>query len=193
MNEPIGNKQKGNLFVVSGPSGSGKTTLCRAAVERTNAHLSVSATTRPQSAKEIEGKDYYFLTKQDFLSKVEKGEFMEYAQVFDNYYGTPTEPVLRQLEQGQPVVLEIDVQGATQVFAKFPEAVGILVLPPEPEELRRRLCGRGRDDQKVIEGRLAKSQKEIDQARAGGHYKHTIVNDDLNRAIEALVGFIRDN
>jgi len=193
MNELLSDKPKGKLFVVSGPSGSGKTTLCRAASAKTGAHLSVSATTRPQNEKEIAAKDYYFLTEQEFLSKIDKDEFLEYARVFDNYYGTPAEPVRGQLAQGQVVVLEIDVQGAAQVFAKFPEAIGILVLPPEQEELQRRLSHRGRDDRKVIENRLAQSQKEINQARTGGRYQYTIVNDDLNQAVDTLVGLITAN
>ena len=177
----------GRLFVVSGPSGSGKTTLCREAVKRTDAQLSISATTRLRGKNEVDGKDYFFLTEKDFLEKVDEGEFLEHARVFENYYGTPAQAVRQQLDQGRDVVLEIDVQGAMQVFARRPDAVGILVLPPDNGELERRLTQRGRDSTDVIERRLQKAQQEVEQAQADGHYQHTIVNDKLEKAIQELV------
>lgn len=181
--------KKGRLFVISGPSGSGKSTLARMAVERTGVKLSISATTRAKGDDEVDGRDYYFLSEAEFLQKIETGEFLEYARVFDNYYGTPRGSVAEQLEQGQIVVLEIDVQGAGQVFEKFSpaEVEGILILPPSDEELRRRLESRGRDDDETIDKRLAKAQWEIKKAGASGNYGHTIVNDDLEKAADELV------
>jgi guanylate kinase len=180
----------GRLFVVSGPSGSGKSTLCRAAVARTQARLSISATTRPRGKDEVEGKDYYFLSEKEFTAKVKAGDFLEHARVFDHYYGTPAGPVKQMLAAGETVVLEIDVQGAAQVFKNMPEAIGILILPPDMEELCGRLCRRGRDDESTINKRLSKAQWEIEQARAHGQYRHTIVNDDLNEAIAELAQWI---
>jgi len=190
MSETARNKKEGRLFVVSGPSGSGKSTLCREAVKHTGACLSVSATTRTPGPQEVEGKDYYFLSEPEFLAQARRGKFLEYAKVFDHYYGTPAEPVRQLLRQGQTVVLEIDVQGAAQVFAQLAEAQGILILPPHEGELRRRLCGRGRDDTHTIDKRLAKAKGEIEQARLSGCYQHTIINDELPRAIEQLVQII---
>jgi len=175
------------LFVISGPSGSGKSTLVRRSVPRTKVKVSISATTRKAGAGETDGKDYYFISKEEFLRKAERGEFLEYAQVFDNYYGTPAEPVKELLRQGHTVVLEIDVQGAKQVFENFPSAEGILVLPPSTEELRRRLCDRRRDDAGTIEKRLAKAEWEISRARACDNFKYTIVNSNLEESIEEMV------
>ena len=140
----------GRLFVMSGPSGSGKSTLCRAAAARAGAQLSVSATTRPAGESEVDGKDYYFLAEEDFLEEVRSGQFLEYARIYDHYYGTPAGPVLKKLEEGQSVLLEIDVQGGGQVFEKYPKAVGILILPPSFEELAQRLRERGRDDEDLL-------------------------------------------
>jgi guanylate kinase len=191
VSETARDKKKGRLFVVSGPSGSGKSTLCREVIKRTEARLSVSVTTRTPGANEVEGKDYYFLDEPEFLRRAEAGEFLEYAKVFDYYYGTPAQEVNEQMERGATVVLEIDVQGAAQVFEKLAVvAKGILILPPNDEELRRRLCGRGRDDADTIDKRLAKAKWEIEQARSSGRYEYTIINDDLNQAIEQMVGII---
>jgi guanylate kinase len=190
MNSTETHKKTSKLFIISGPSGSGKSTICRAVLDQTDAQLSVSATTRPCSKNETDGKDYYFLSESEFEEKIRQDAFLEYARVFDHYYGTPAEPVRKTLAEGKTVVLEIDVQGASQVFDKFPEAIGILILPPENDELRRRLCSRGRDDPETIEKRLAKAQKEIIQARTDGRYQHTIINDDLSQAIETAVALI---
>lgn len=183
-------RRGGRLFVVSGPSGSGKTTLCKQAVEHVDARLSVSATTRPQGRNEIDGVDYFFLSEPEFLQQIQDGAFLEHARVFDHYYGTPRPAVVEQLEAGLDVILEIDVQGAAQVFAAFDRAVGILVLPPSDDELRRRLTGRGRDAPEVIEKRLSKAREEIAQARAESHYRFTIVNDRLEAAIDDLVRIV---
>jgi guanylate kinase len=180
----------GRLFVVSGPSGSGKSTLCKAASARLGMYLSVSATTRAAGPNEQNGRDYYFMTETEFLKKVKSGEFLEHAKVFDHYYGTPAGPVLERLARGEDVLLEIDVQGGEQVFAKYPEAKGVLVLPPSFEELRNRLSLRRRDDEVVIDRRLAKAKAEVAQAHRVGYYHYEIVNDKLEDAIEKLVQLI---
>jgi len=180
----------GKLLVISGPSGSGKSTLCRRAVKQTGARLSISATTRPPGKNEVNAKEYFFLTEKEFLARIDAGEFLEYAQVFGHYYGTPAPAVEKMLDQGLTVVLEIDVQGAAQVFDRFPDALGILVLPPNEQEVKRRLQSRGREEQDVIDTRLAKAQWEIAQAQDSGRYAHTIVNDNLDQATEELVKLI---
>lgn len=177
---------RAQLFVVSGPSGSGKSTLCREAAHREGVELSISATTRARRDTEEEGKDYYFMTEEAFTRKIQAGEFLEYARVFDHYYGTPSDTVLARLDSGQPVVLEIDVQGAMQVFERYKEACGILVLPPNEEELRRRLEHRGQESAREIEKRLAKVHWEIEQAQSSGRYDYTIINDNLEEAIQEL-------
>ena len=182
--------KKGVLFVVSGPSGSGKSTLCRLLAERTEVWVSVSATTRPRSESEVDGKDYYFLTDEEFRQKIEADEFLEYAEVFGHWYGTPAEPVRKMLADGQTVVLEIDVQGAAQVFERFPEAQGVLVLPPDDEELKRRLHDRGREGAEVIAKRLVKAHWEIKQAKASGKYEHVIINDDLQEAVAEAMAVV---
>ncbi|MBN2843179.1 MAG: guanylate kinase, partial [Sedimentisphaerales bacterium] len=179
----------GKLLVISGPSGSGKGTLTRALIERTGAILSISATTRQPGPGEINGKDYFFLTKAEFEAKIAAGELLEYAVVFDNYYGTPAGPVNDMLKAGKTVVLEIDVQGALQVFENTQAARGVLILPPSDQELRRRLISRGRDESRVIEKRLEKARWEIETARTSGKYAIEIVNDDLETAISELLAF----
>lgn len=183
-------KKKGKFFVVSGPSGSGKSTLCREAVKRTGIYLSISATTRPRRETEVQGKDYYFLTEEEFSRKIEAGEFLEYARVFDHYYGTPAGAIREKLNAGQNVVLEIDVQGAMQIFKRFEEACGILILPPGKDELSQRLQKRGQDNSEAIKRRLAKAQWEIEQTKKCGRYEYTIVNDDLEETIQKLVRIV---
>lgn len=183
---------KGSLFVVSGPSGSGKSTICRQVAQRTGLFLSVSATSRPQSPQESQGKDYHFLTQEQFLQRIHNGELLEHAQVFDYYYGTPAPPVISRLDTGQNVLLEIDVQGARQIFDQFPHAQGILILPPSDQELRQRLSRRGRDDQATIEKRFLKAHAEIQQARDSGRYLHTVINADLQEAVRQVSAIVQN-
>ena len=187
-------KQPGKLFVISGPSGSGKGTLTRGLLKNTNENvvLSISATTRKPGPGEVDGKDYFFISRDEFISKVDKGELLEYAVVFDNYYGTPAEPVKELLAEGKTVILEIDVQGGLQVFENMPEAKGILILPPSDEELEKRLQNRGRDSESVIQKRLEKARWEIDSARNSDRYENEIVNDDLARAIDKIVSIVTE-
>ncbi len=183
-------ERSGRLFVVSGPSGSGKSTLCRRVVENTGVCLSISATTRPAGAGEVNGRDYFFLSPEEFRQKIMAGDFLEYARVFDHYYGTPADSVLKMLREGKKVILEIDVQGAAQVFEKFPDAIGIFILPPSDAELKNRLRQRGREDQATMDKRLAQAQWEIEQARQNGRYQHMVVNDDLPAACREMIQII---
>ncbi len=176
---------RGRLVVISGPSGAGKTTISHAVEQRLNAVFSVSATTRPQTEKEVDGRDYYFLTDDAFAARIERGEFLEHALVFGKYrYGTPRGPVEAHLKAGRLVLLEIDVQGGVQVRAAMPDAFMVFISPPSDEELLRRLRDRGREDEAAIQRRFNEAKREIGLARESGAYDIEIVNDHLERAIE---------
>jgi guanylate kinase len=152
---------KGRLFVISGPSGTGKGTICKELIKDDKIRLSVSMTTRNPREGEVHGVSYYFAIKEEFLQKIEAGGFLEYAEVFGNYYGTPKMEVLELLDEGIDVLLEIDVQGALQIKDVYPEAVLVFILPPSMEALRARLTGRGTETQEVVERRLGEASKEI--------------------------------
>src|SRR4030042_5249715 len=146
---------RGGIVIVSGPSALGKSTICRKLVERLdNADLSVSVTARPKSDREVDGKDYWFVSEEEFRRRIDKGLFLEHAEVFGNLYGTPRDKVEEALEAGKTVILEIDVQGGKQVKARFRDAVMIFILPPSAKVLAERLNNRGRDDGEVAEMRL---------------------------------------
>ena len=183
-------EKQGKLVILSGPSGVGKSTICRQVVARLGAMLSVSATTRPQGAAEVDGQDYFFLSPQEFRRRLAEGEFLEYAEVFGNVYGTPRMPVQKAVAAGQVVILEIDVQGAMQVKAAMPEAVMIFILPPRPEELQRRIEARARgEDELTRKKRLDKAEAEI--AIAKQHYDHFVVNDVLDKAVQDVIKIIQ--
>ncbi|HOK96443.1 MAG TPA: guanylate kinase [Anaerohalosphaeraceae bacterium] len=179
----------GKLVVISGPSGVGKSTICRRIVEKRDAFLSVSATTRKPGASEENGRDYWFVSRQEFERRIRAGEFLEYADVFGNYYGTPRPPVEKALAEGRTVILEIDVQGGLQVRQKCPEAVLIFILPPRPEDLQQRMRCRGRgEDEASRKRRLETAEKEIAAARK--HYDYFVVNADLDAAIQEVMDII---
>lgn len=181
----------GLLVIFSGPSGVGKTTITRAVIERVaDATMSVSATTRPQRAKEVDGVDYFFVDMDAFARMEEAGEMLETARVFDCFYGTPAGWVRDRLDEGKVVVLEIDVQGAILVRRRMPEAFGIFILPPSEEELLQRLRDRKREPEEVIQRRFAEAQHEIAAAKSSGAYDRFITNDDLDRAIDEAVGAV---
>jgi len=180
---------RGSLFVVSAPSGAGKTTLIRQALPDLGpVQFSVSATTRAKRPGEQEGVDYFFVTRDAFDAMAARGEFLEWARVHENSYGTPAAPVRTALESGADVMLDIDVQGAAQVRARMPESVQILVVPPSFEVLRRRLEGRGQDDPANVAVRLRNAKTELARFR---EYDYVIINDDLREAVDNLKGIIR--
>lgn len=172
---------KGKLFVISGPSGTGKGTICKELIKSDNIRLSVSMTTRDPRDGEIHGVNYYFTSKEEFVSKIDAGGFLEHAEVFGNYYGTPKEEVLERLNEGIDVILEIDVQGALQIKKVFPDAILVFILPPSLTELRNRLIGRGTETPEVVERRLGEAANEISFAN---QYDYAVVNDQLDIAVE---------
>ncbi len=172
----------GLVVVISGPSGVGKTTITHDLIERLDAVFSVSATTRPKTDADVEGEDYYFLNVAEFEGRIEAGEFLEYAQVFDHYYGTPRSPVVAARDAGQLVILEIDVQGALQIRETLPDAFMIFILPPSEQILLDRLRHRDREDEKVIARRFREAQREMQSAQASGAYDVFVTNEDLATA-----------
>jgi guanylate kinase len=188
--EPSGDKgssSAGKLFVISGPSGAGKTTLLRRAYDRCRRPLteSVSATTRKPREGEVDGEDYYFLTKDEFERRRRNGEFLECFEVFGRgvWYGTLKSEVAPRLEEGKWVVLEIDVQGTIAVLANYPDAVTIFIRPLSVEVLERRLRARGTETEADLERRLETARRELAEAH---RYRHSVTNDDLERAVEEL-------
>ena len=179
--------RKGLLVVVSGPSGAGKGTICQALLEKTPLAYSVSATTRKPRAGEVDGESYYFLSVEAFEKMIEKDELLEWAKVYDNYYGTPLKKVEEKLAAGEDILLEIDTQGAMKVREKFPEGVYIFILPPSLTELERRIRGRDTETEDVLQKRLAAAIGEIE---AGKCYKYVVTNDEVDGAVESVCAIL---
>jgi len=178
--------------VVSGPSGVGKGTICRAVMSRLpEVCLSISATTRPQTATEVDGQDYFFMTREAFQAGIGQGHFLEYAEVFGNYYGTPKDKVDDLLAEGKTVFLEIDVQGGRQAKALYPTALLLFILPPDMAALEARLQLRGRDSRESAGRRLREANAEIAAARE--FYEHLMVNDNLDQAVNEVIGIIQNH
>ncbi len=180
---------KRNIFVISGPSGSGKSTLIkRLTKEHEDIIFSVSHTTRTQRDGEKEGQDYYFINEDDFRAMAEKGEFAEWAQVYQNFYGTSLKEIDEKSCGECNLVLDIDVQGAARIKEKFPQAIMVLVVPPNLEELKKRLVAREKVHDNNIENRLAAAGKELRQYR---NYDYIVVNGQLETAYAALKAIYR--
>jgi guanylate kinase len=179
----------GRLFVITGPSGVGKGTLIRRLLDRApDLELSVSATTRAPRPGERDGVDYHFIAEEEFDRLAREGRLLEHATYSGHRYGTPRSEVEPRLAAGRSVVLEIEVQGARQVREAMPEAVQVFIAPPTPDALRARLQGRGTDRPEEIERRLEVAEDEL---AARSEFGHVIVNDDLDRATQELVGLVR--
>ena len=182
-------KRRGMMLVLSSPSGAGKTTLAKRLLETDRAFtMSVSVTTRPRRPSEIDGKDYHFISATEFKSRIDRQEFLEFATVFGNSYGTPREPVERALAEGRDVLFDIDWQGTQQLKEKAREdVVSIFILPPSRDELERRLKSRAQDSAETVAKRMAKANDEISH---WAEYDYVIVNDDLALAETKIAGVI---
>jgi guanylate kinase len=181
---------KGLLVVISGPSGVGKGTVREALFKREGHDLvySVSMTTRKPRVGEMDGREYYFVTEEEFKNRIEEGKFLEYTQFVGNYYGTPLDKVNEHLEEGKEVVLEIEVDGAGQVREKMPNGVFIFVAPPTMADLKKRLKRRGTESDEVIEERYNKAKREIGLAEL---YDYIVVNDTVENAADKIMAIIR--
>lgn len=181
-------KRKGILYIISAPSGAGKSTLCRELLDIfPELRHSTSSTTRAPRSGEVDGREYHFVSRDDFIRMINDGEFVEWAEVHGNLYGTSLQTVRKSLEDGIDLILDIDCQGAAQLKEKQIDGVNIFILPPSYQELRARLEGRGSDSAEVIEARLLNAEEEIRQAL---QYDYIIVNDVFSRAVEDLKSIV---
>jgi len=175
--------------VISGPSGVGKSTICKELVKRLdNAYMSVSATTRQKSDEEVDGRDYWFVSGEEFQRRIDKGLLLEHAEVFGNLYGTPKDKVDEALAAGKTVILAIDVQGGRQIKAMYPDAVMVFILAPTQKDLAERMFGRGREDEETAKRRLDEAGTEI--AAAWQDYQHMVINDKLDEAVGEIMRII---
>ena len=182
--------ERGLLIVLSGPSGVGKGTVRKALFELEGHDLvySISMTTRPPREGEIDGEDYYFVTREEFEERIRQDQFLEYAEFVGNYYGTPKDKVDEQLELGKEVVLEIEVQGANQVREKAPDGVFVFIAPPTKEALYRRLLRRGTENPEMIQQRMDKAEREFPMAHK---YDYIVINDEVTNAADRILAIIR--
>ncbi len=181
-------RPSGHLFIVSAPSGAGKSTLCGAARKRfPDLRYSISATSRPPRPGEVHGKDYFFVSEDEFKKGIEEGRWAEWAVVHGNYYGTPADFIQKTLADGHDILLDIDVQGAEQLMDRFPDSASIFIMPPSEEILKERLEKRRTDDPAVIRRRMENARKEM---AVKDRYRHIIVNDDLSHASAQFIDII---
>ena len=177
--------RKGLLMVVSGPSGTGKGTVCSELLSQAqDLAYSISATTRQPRAGEVDGKNYYFMDKTDFEQKIAEGGFLEYANVYGNYYGTPLGKIEERLAKGEDILLEIDTQGALNVMKKCPDGLFIFLVPPSLAELERRIRGRGSETEESLQKRMGSACKEIEDGRK---YSYVVVNDTVKHAVQRIL------
>lgn len=183
-------KDRGILIVVSGFSGSGKGTLMKELLAKypDTYALSISATTRSPREGEEDGREYFFVTKEEFEKMIAKGDLIEYAKYVENYYGTPKNYVEQKLEEGKDVILEIEIQGALKVKKAFPDTLLLFVTPPSAKELKSRLVGRGTETMDVIESRM---NRACEEAEGMDSYDYLVVNDDLDACVEEMLSIIR--
>ncbi len=183
---------KGSIVILSGPSGVGKSTICKELIKAfgDKIYLSISATSRERKNGERHGEDYYFLDRNEFSRQIKAGNFLEYAEVFGNLYGTPKDKVEAALKDGKIVLLEIDVQGAEQIKKIYPNAISIFIMPPEHRELKNRIVSRGRDTDEDIAKRLAGSCVEM--AAGWQQYDYIVVNDKLDLAVKEIIKIIEN-
>lgn len=186
MTEP-----SGKIVVISGPSGVGKSTICHRLCARLPGEFSVSVTTRPRRANEAGARDYHYISRDEFIHMRDEGKLLEWAEVYGQMYGTPLEPVEQAVESGRTIILEIDIQGCIQVRGKVPAARTFFLLPPTPDEQRRRIEGRATDPTDVIRERLSKADGEIRYASESACYDEFIVNDDLDGTVEKIFSKIK--
>lgn len=179
--------KKGQLFIVSGPSGAGKGTICQKLVSEMEVELSISMTTRSPRPGEIDGINYYFVTREEFEQAIQEGDLLEYAEVYGNFYGTPKKKVLDKMAEGKDVVLEIDIQGALKVRKEYPQGIYIFILPPSMTELRKRITRRGSDSPDSIELRLGKTLSEVSYI---DKYNYCVINEDLEEAVARVKAII---
>lgn len=177
-------KNKGVLIVISGPSGAGKGTICKALLEKhPEIKLSVSATTRSPRVGEVDGVNYHFLNKETFLKRIDENDFLEYAEVYGNYYGTPKSNVEEILNSGKDVILEIDIQGALKVKEHSEDGVFIFILPPSMEELKQRIIKRGSETPESLMTRFKSAYQEINYV---SKYNYAVVNDTVDAAVNKI-------
>lgn len=181
----------GLLIVLVGPSGVGKSTISRRLAERLNVSYTVSVTTRPRQPGDENAKTYEHVDKSEFFRRLDNDEYLEYAQVYGDYYATPKRPALDHLDAGRDVLLEIDFQGAMQVRYHYPDALLIFVLPPDEQTLLQRLTDRGRDSADDIQKRFRQAKREIHMAKGSRAFDYMVINDDLDRAVEEIARIIR--
>jgi guanylate kinase len=186
-----GAQQPGTLIVLCGPSGVGKSTISRKLAAAMKLKYIVSATTRPKRPNDDKGKIYDYITEEAFFKRLDHDEFLEYALVYDNFYGTPKHPTLDDLNNGEDVLLELDVQGAFQIRFQYPQALMIFIMPPDVQSLRKRLKDRGRDSEEDMERRFRGAKREIWMAKGSRAFDDIVINDDLERATQEIVGIIR--
>lgn len=175
--------KRGILAIISGFSGAGKGTVVNKLLEKDNYAVSISATTREPRQGEVDGKNYFFKSRDEFENMIENNQLIEYAEYVGNYYGTPRDYVFKKLEEGYDVILEIEMQGALKVKEKFPETALIFITPPSADELRKRLVGRGTETIEQIDKRMSRAVDECDYMNK---YDYIVVNDDLDECVDEI-------